>query len=133
MEDFSEESSEVESPIQQQVRRVHSLRDQNVNFLEGETSDSVRRIHTAEYTDSEVGQVVSSIKAAKASENHVQGQLSKTLDFRKALTEVFLFDTGASVSIIGQQVARDNQLHVTKLTTPRNIVEASGAPLDIIW
>ena len=67
VEDFSEESSKVESPIQQRVRRVQSLRDQNVNFLEGETSDSVRRIHTAEYTDSEVGQVVSSIKAAKAS------------------------------------------------------------------
>ena len=71
-------------------------------------------------------------KNKNTSENHVQGQLSKTLDFRKALTEVFLFDTGASVSIIGQQVARDNQLHVTKLTIPRNIVEASGAPLDII-
>ena len=99
MEDFSEESSEVESPIQQQVRWVHSLRDQNENFLEGETSDSLRRIHTAEYTDSEVGQVVSSIKAAKASENHVQGQISKSLDFRKALTEIFLFDTGATVSI----------------------------------
>ena len=56
-------------------------------------------------------QVISSIKAAKASENHVQGQLSKTLDFRKALTEVFLFDTGVSFSIIGQQVARDNQLN----------------------
>ena len=79
-----------------------------------------------------VGQVVSLIKAAKASENLVLGQLSKTLDFRKALTEVFLLNTGASVSIIGQQVARDNQLHVTKLAIPRNIVEASGAPLDII-
>ena len=62
----------------------------------------------------------------------MQGQLSKTLDFRKALTEVFLFDAGASVSIIGQQVAKDNQLHVTQVTIPRNIVEASGAPLDII-
>ena len=72
------------------MRWVQSLRDQNVNFLEGETSGSVRRIHTAEYTDSEVGQVVSSIKAAKTSENHVQGQLFKTPDFRKALTEVFL-------------------------------------------
>ena len=76
--------------------------------------------------------VVDSIRAAKASENHVQGQLSNTLDFRKALTEVFLFDTGVSVSIIGQKVAKDNQINVTKLTAPRNIYEASGAPLDII-
>ena len=62
----------------------------------------------------------------------MQGQIYKSLDFSKALTEVFLFDTGASVSIIGQQVAIDNQLHVNQLNTPHNIVEASGAKLDII-
>ena len=95
-------------------------------------SDSVRRVYTAEYTESEVMRVVDSIRAAKASENHVQGQLSNTLDFRKALTEVFLFDTGASVSTIGQKVAQYNQIQVTRLNTPRNIYEASGAPLDII-
>ena len=55
-----------------------------------------------EHTDSEVGKVVNSIKAAKASENHVQGQISKNIDFRKALTVTFLFNTGATVSIIGQ-------------------------------
>ena len=76
--------------------------------------------------------VVDSIRATKASENHVQGQLSNNLDFRKALTEVFLFDTGASVRIIGQKVAQDNQIQVTRLNTPRNIYEASGAPLNII-
>ena len=37
-----------------------------------------------------------------------------------------------SVNIIGQKVAKDNQINVTKLTAPRNIYEASGAPLDII-
>ena len=62
VEDYSEQSSDHESPTAQRVRRVQSLRDQNVNFLEGETSDSVRRIHTAELTDeqtdSEVGKVV---------------------------------------------------------------------------
>ena len=100
-----------------------------MNFLGGETSDSVRRVYTAEYTESEVMRVVDSIRAAKASENHVQGQLSNTLDFRKALTEVFLFDTGASVS---QKVAQDNQIQMTRLNTPRNIYEASGNPLDII-
>ena len=53
-ENFSDKSSKVESPIHpatQRVRRVQSLRDQNVNFLAGETSHSVRRIYTAEYTD----------------------------------------------------------------------------------
>ena len=41
-----------------------------------------------QHTDSEVGKVINSIKAAKASENHVQGQISKEVDFRKALTEI---------------------------------------------
>ena len=45
---------------------------------------------------------------------------------------MFLFDTGASVSIIGEKVAQDNHIQVTRLNTPRNIYEASGAPLDII-
>ena len=85
-----------------------------------------------EHTDSEVGKVVNSIKAAKASENHVQGQISKNIDFRKALTEILFFDTGATVSIIGQQVAIDIHLSVNKLDTPHNIVEASGSRLDII-
>ena len=76
--------------------------------------------------------VVVSIRAAKHSENHVNGQISHKLDFRQALTEVFLFDTGASVSIIGEKVAQDNQIHVTRLDTPRNIYEASGHPFNII-
>ena len=70
--------------------------------------------------------VVDSIRAAKASENHVQGQLSNTLDFRKALTEDFLCDTGASVSIIGQKVAKDNQINVTKLTAPGTFLKLQG-------
>ena len=91
------------------MRRVQALRDHNVNF-EGGASGFVRKINTAEFTDehtdSEVGKVVNSIKAAKASENHVQGQISKNIDFRKALTKIFLFDTGAT----GEQVAIDNHL-----------------------
>ena len=84
-----------------------------IQNFQGETSgrESVRRVFTAEYTDSEVMRVVDSIRAAKHSENHVQVQLSNTLDLRKALTEVFLFDTGASsVSIIGEKVAQDNHI-----------------------
>ena len=82
------------------------------------------------FTDSEVGNVVDSIKAAKASDNHVQGLISKKMDFRTALNETFLFDTGGTVSIIGLKVAKDNKLLVNKLDTPRNIVEASGSRLE---
>ena len=77
------------------------------------------------FTDSEVGNVVDYIKAAKASDNHVQGLISKNMDFRTSLNETFLFDTGATVSIIGLEVAKDNKLLVYKL-------EASGSRLDIV-
>ena len=43
-----------------------------------------------------------------------------------------MFDTGATVSIIGLQVAKDNWLKVNKVKTPHNIVEASGGKLDIV-
>ena len=46
--------------------------------------------------------------------------------------KTFLFDTGATVNIIGLEVARDNGLKISKLKTPRNIIEASGAKLDIV-
>ena len=36
------------------------------------------------------------------------------------------------MSIIGEKVAQDNQIHVTRLDTPRNIYEASGHPLNIV-
>ena len=35
-------------------------------------------------------------------------------------------------AIIGLQVAKDNGLKISKLRTPRNIIEASGAKLDIV-
>ena len=61
VEDYSEESSDDESPIAPRVRRVQSLRDHNINF-EGGASGFVRKINIAEltdkHTDSEVGKVV---------------------------------------------------------------------------
>ena len=69
------------------MRRVQVLRDHNVNF-EGGASGFVRKISTAEFTDghtdSEVENVVNFIKAAKATDNHVQGLVSKSKDFRAA-------------------------------------------------
>ena len=62
----------------------------------------------------------------------MQGLVSKNMDFRAAQSETFLFDTWATVSIIGLQVAKDNELLVNKLDTPCNIVEASGSRLDIV-
>ena len=84
------------------------------------------------YPDLEVKNIIENIKAAKETENTVQGLVSKNTDFRSKNEETFLFDTGATVSIIGLQVAKDNGLKISKLRTPRNIIEASGGKLDIV-
>ena len=48
VKDYTKDSSDDESSTAPRVRRVQSLRDQNVNFLEGDTSGFVRRMNTAE-------------------------------------------------------------------------------------
>ena len=59
------------------------------------------------YQDLKVKNITENIKAAKDSENTVQGYVSKNANFRSNQTqETFLFDTVATVSIIGLQVAR---------------------------
>ena len=45
---------------------------------------------------------------------------------------MLLFNTDATVGIIGLQVAKDNGSKISKLKTPRNIIVASGAKLDIV-
>ena len=46
--------------------------------------------------------------------------------------ECFLTDTGATLNIIGLEVAKDNGLKLTKLIKTRRIAEASGNFLDIV-
>ena len=45
---------------------------------------------------------------------------------------MFLFDSGAGVNIIGENIAIDNQIKVYKLQQKRQIAEASGNLLNII-
>ena len=84
------------------------------------------------YSDTEVKEAIDFIKAAKETKNSTQGLLSKTVYFRSSQEENFLFDTGATVSIIGEETAKSNILVINRIDEPRNIVEASGAKLDII-
>ena len=58
--------------------------------------------------------------------------ISNSTDFRQAKAERFLFDSGASVSIMGEVMAKENKLTIKKLSKPKNVHEASGAKLDII-
>ena len=83
-----------------------------------------------DYPENEVINILEKIKLAKDSENTVQGFISKDTNFRSNQSqEQFLFDTGATVCIIGLEVAKDNNLKISKLTRPRNIIEASGRHL----
>ena len=66
------------------------------------------------YPDLEIQNIIENIKAAKDTENTVQGYVSKNTNFRSnQAQETFLFDTGATVSIIGLQVARDNSYPIS--------------------
>ena len=69
-----------------------------------------------DYQEIEVKNISENIKVAKDSENTVEGYVSKNTNFRSNQAwETFLFDTGATVSIIGLEVARDNGLKISKL------------------
>ena len=75
---------------------------------------------------------ITKVKSIKQGQSHCEGEVSNSIDFRDTRSEVFLFDTGAGVSIIGEAIAKDNKIKVYKLKTPRKIVEASGNELNII-
>ena len=74
------------------------------------------------------------MKAAKPEGqiNTLYGTISNYPRYTCLHSESFFPDTGATLNIIGLQVARDNQLRITKLKAARRIVEASWNTLDII-
>merc|ERR1712215_246906 len=79
-----------------------------------------------------IHEAVESIKKAKYTDNTGLGLISNNLDFRHANEETFLFDTGATASIMGEKMARENKIKIMNLNEHKSIHEASGAKLDII-
>ena len=75
---------------------------------------------------------VESIKKAKYTDNTGLGLISQSLDFRNSKEETFLFDTGATASIMGEKMAKENKIKIKNLDEHKSIHEASGARLDII-
>ena len=55
---------------------------------------------------------ITKVKTIKQGQSHCEGEVSNSIDFRDTRDEVFLFDTGAGVSIIGEAIAIDNKIKV---------------------
>ena len=101
---------------------------------EEEASEEVMRVKEVVdgVTDDDIKSAMEMIRNARETDNSAQGLISRNTDFRSANSENFLFDSGASVSIMGEIMARENKLTIRRLSKPRNVHEASGAKLDII-
>ena len=96
---------------------------------EEEASEEVMRVKevVGSATNEDIKSAIEMIKTARETDNSAQGLISRNTDFRDAKSENFLFDSGASVSIMGEIMARENKLTIRRLAKPRNVHEASGA------
>ena len=101
---------------------------------EEEASEAVMRVKEMVdgVTDEDIKSAMEMIRNARETDNSEQGLIYRNIDFRDANLENFLFDSGASVSIMGETMAQENKLTIRRLARPRNVHEASGAKLDII-
>ena len=102
----------------------------------------IYKIKIIKYTDQDILTSLDKAKAAKECMEQVTtlyGTISDDPRTTGPCTECFLPDTGATLNIIGLEVAKDNGLKITKLTKTRRIAEASGIYLGespkgrILW
>ena len=113
---------------------AHDKEDIQEDSEEEEASEEVMRVKEVigDATNQDIISAIGIIKTARETDNLVQGLISRSTDFREAKAENFLFDLGASVSIMAEIMARENKLTIRRLSKPKNVHEASGAKLDII-
>ena len=100
---------------------------------EEEASEEVMRVKEVVdgVTDDDIKSAMEMIRNARETDNSAQGLISRNTDFRETNLENFLFDSGASVSIMGEIMARENKLTIRRLARPRN-VHASTLRADSI-
>ena len=92
-DDFDEDTSDDDSivTVVSPKDRIEEKHDDNNTYING----SVKKL--LDYPDLEVINIVKNIKAAKETENTVQGLVSNETDFRSTNEETFLFGTGTTV------------------------------------
>ena len=97
----------VESPDREDIQE---------DSEEEEASDEVMRVKEVVdgATDDDIKSAIEMIKNARETDNSAQGLISRNTDFRDAKSENFLFDSGASVSIMGEIMARENKLTIRR-------------------
>ena len=132
-EETSEDNSGDPSPRIGHVKRAY---DQNPSARRAARAmqfiDSISDLKVISTLDrSKLASKVKRVKTVQG-QSHSEGQVSNSTSFRNARDEVFLFDSGAGVNIIGENIAIDNKIKVYKLQQKRQIAEASGNLLNII-
>ena len=72
-------------------------------------------------SDKDIISAIEKIRIARETDNSAQGLISNSTDFRQAKAERFRLDSGASVSTMGEIMARENKLTIRRLSKPKNV------------
>ena len=83
---------------------THDIEDSTEDSKEEEASEEVKRMREVigDLSDKDIVSAIEKIRIARETDNSAQGLISNSTDFRQAKAERFLFDSGASVSIMGE-------------------------------
>ena len=95
---------------------THDTEDSSGDSEEDEASEEVKRVREVigDLSDKDIISAIEKIRIARETDNSAQGLISN----RQAKAERFLFDSGASVLIMGEVMAKENKLTIKKLTKP---------------
>merc|ERR1711895_4266 len=131
-QDISKESFESDSQTTQSVNRVQVKSPQaNRNSRRDSRSTSYAEIPSDDEVINALNRTkIASINIKKTKHSkgmsHADGLVSNSLDFRSAKVERLLLDSGAQVNIVGEALAKDTKVKITKLKHDRFVTKASG-------
>ena len=93
---------------------THDIEDSSGDSEEEEASEEVKRVREVigDLSDKDIVSAIEKIRIARETDNSAQGLISNSTDFRQAKAERFFFDSEASVSIMGEVMAKENKLTI---------------------